>query len=120
MELQDTGASTASSSTQADSELSIYDPPAGKLTAKGGTVSRIFGKRGKALYHPKMPCLICGCPWWFGDDWDATCVRCGWCCESEGYDDDSAPLPEFKAKYKEFRKAILAGKTPAYSGKLAK
>ena len=50
-----------------------------------------------------------------GDDWDAVCVRCGWCCEADGYDDDSAPLPEFKAAYDRFRRLLLQGTTASYS-----
>lgn len=43
--------------------------------------------------------------------------RCGWDCEKDGYDDDSNPLPQFKAKYDVVTTQIKAGKTPAYSGK---
>jgi hypothetical protein len=37
--------------------------------------------------------------------------RCGWDCEFDGYDDDSQPLPKFRAKYEEFIALIKAGKT---------
>jgi hypothetical protein len=62
-----------------------------------------------------MPCLKCGCPWWKGDDWDAVCIRCEWSCEADGYDDDSVPLPEFKAKYDHFRSLILKGVTAPWT-----
>ena len=39
------------------------------------------------------------------------CARCQWTAESDGYDDDSKPLPVFKAKYKEFTEIIKAGST---------
>mmetsp|Transcript_11242 Transcript_11242/g.15303 ORF Transcript_11242/g.15303 Transcript_11242/m.15303 type:complete len:184 (+) Transcript_11242:349-900(+) len=93
---------------------SIYDPPLEKTNAKGGSVSRKFEGKGKGYYHPKMPCLSCGCPWWLGDDWDATCIRCGWCAETDGYDDDSVPLPAFKDKWNQFRKYIVSGIAPPF------
>lgn len=110
-------ASSSPAASSGSTEVSpvSYDPPADKLNARGGSVKRTFPGKGKGLYHPKMPCLQCGCPWWLGDDWDATCVRCNWCAESDGYDDDSIPLPEFKEKWTLFRRCILAGKTPAYT-----
>lgn len=56
----------------------------------------------------------CGCPWWNSDEWDAKCIRCGWDCESTGYDDDSQPLPKYKKKWEGFVAQINAGKTPAW------
>jgi hypothetical protein len=44
-------------------------------------------------------------------------VRCSWSAETDGYDDDSRPLPAFKAKYKAFRDLILEGKTAEYTPK---
>ena len=62
-----------------------------------------------------MPCLQCGCPWWSGEDWDAQCARCAWSCESDGYDDDSKPLPKYKKQWQEFTAAIKDGRTPDWS-----
>lgn len=89
---------------------SRFDPPS--KHAKAGA-TRTFPGKGKAEFWPKMPCLRCGCPWWSGEDWDAKCVRCGWCCESEGYDDDSEPLKKggWQEKYDEFSAYIREGRT---------
>lgn len=86
-----------------------YNPP-----CKGGKNVRRKFQGGIAEYYPKMPCLQCGCPWWLGDDWDAQCVRCQWDCEQDGYDDDSKPLPAFKATWLKFTQAIAAGSTPEW------
>ena len=67
-----------------------------------------------------MPCLRCGCPWYSGEDWDAVCMRCGWDCQVSGYDDESQPLPPFRAQWQEFTAAIKDGKTPDYHGKRKK
>lgn len=64
-----------------------------------------------AHFYAKMPCLRCGCPWWLGDDWDASCVRCGWDCEGGGYDDDSRPLPEHRERWQRFVRCVAEGKT---------
>ena len=99
-----------------------FDPPhkgakAGALrafelpAAKGSSGRR--GRRVTGVYWPKMTCLQCGCPWWSGEDWDAVCVRCGWCCLHEGYDDDSRPLQAggWAAKHAEFAALIKQGRT---------
>ena len=39
------------------------------------------------------------------------CARCKWSAEQEGYDDDSQPLPTFKAKYAEFTALMKEGRT---------
>lgn len=90
---------------------SIYDPPEGALKRPGTYKS--FGKRGDAIYWPRMPCLRCGCPWWLGEDWDATCVRCKWSCEHDGYDDDSRPLRKggWAERYERFTAFLKQGKT---------
>lgn len=93
-------------------EPSIWDPPVGKF-ARSGAV-RQFDK-GLGQLYPKMPCLRCGCPWWLGDGWDAACARCGWDCEKDGYDDDSQPLPRFRAKWEAFCAHIRAGHTPHWA-----
>ncbi len=67
-----------------------------------------------------MPCLRCGCPWWLGEDWDAKCARCGWDCQSDGYDDDSQPLPPYRKKWEAFTAVIRDGATPEWSGSKAK
>ncbi|GLI65239.1 hypothetical protein VaNZ11_008724, partial [Volvox africanus] len=108
-----TGASELSLPPQARS--SIYDPPSGKYGKPGAR--KQFGPRGRGVFWPRMPCLRCGCPWWLGEDWDAECVRCGWDCEADGYDDDSNPLPAFKAKYDTFTAALREGRTPVWRGK---
>ncbi len=72
------------------------------------------------MRRPKMPCLRCGCPWYSGEDWDALCMRCGWDCQISGYDDESQPLPPFRAQWQEFTAAIKEGRTPAYTGKRTK
>ncbi|KAG2438855.1 hypothetical protein HXX76_005395 [Chlamydomonas incerta] len=94
---------------------SIYDPPTGKYGRPGAY--KQFGARGRAVYWPRMPCLRCGCPWWLGEDWDAECVRCGWDCEADGYDDDSNPLPAFEPKYAAFSAALRAGRTAPWRGR---
>ncbi|GIM03944.1 hypothetical protein Vretimale_8602, partial [Volvox reticuliferus] len=96
-------------------QSSIYDPPSGKYGKPGAR--KQFGPRGRGVFWPRMPCLRCGCPWWLGEDWDAECVRCGWDCEADGYDDDSNPLPAFKAKYDAFTAALREGRTPVWRGK---
>jgi hypothetical protein len=65
------------------------------------------------VYWPRMPCLSCGCPYWLGEDWDATCARCGWSCEEGGYDDDSNPLPQHAQRYKDIVGELKAGRTPS-------
>jgi hypothetical protein len=89
---------------------SRFDPPS--KHAKAG-VTRMFPGKGEAVYWPGMPCLRCGCPWWNGEDWDAKCVRCGWSCESEGYDDDSEPLKQgpWQEKYETFTAFLREGRT---------
>lgn len=47
----------------------------------------------------QMPCLRCGCNRWLGEDWDARCARCSWTCETQGYDNESRPLPRFRARW---------------------
>eukprot|EP00798_Chlamydomonas_sp_ICE-L_P032715 gene32715-3600_t len=96
---------------------SIWDPPTGKY-AKAGT-TRVFPGKGVGVYLPRMPCLRCGCPFWEGEDWDACCIRCAWDCETGGYDNDSQPLPAYKAKYDDFVSVIKKGKTPHWSGKVS-
>jgi hypothetical protein len=90
---------------------SIYDPPEG--AAKRPGTYRSFGKRGAAVYWPRMPCLRCGCPWWLGEDWDAVCVRCRWTAENDGYDDDSQPLKKggWLERYQEFTALLKKGQT---------
>ena len=41
-------------------------------------------------------------------------ARCGWDCEVDGYDDDSQPLPRFKAKFDAFVAILKAGRAPAW------
>ena len=72
------------------------------------------------LCRPKMPCLRCGCPWYSGEDWDALCMRCGWDCQVSGYNDESQPLPPYRAQWQEFTEAIRDGRTPEYTGKRTK
>lgn len=88
---------------------SVYDPPHGSARRPG--TCKPFSGKGEAVYWPRMPCLRCGCPWWLGEDWDALCVRCGWCCESEGYDNDSQPLRTggWLERYEEFTACLKQG-----------
>jgi hypothetical protein len=44
--------------------------------------------------------------------------RCGWDCEADGYDDDSNPLPQYKARYDAITALLREGRTPDYKGKL--
>lgn len=44
--------------------------------------------------------------------------RCGWDCEADGYDDDSNPLPQYKARYDAVMAALREGRTLPYSGKV--
>lgn len=39
---------------------------------------------------------------------------CRWDCEEDGYDDDSNPLPKFKAAYEKFTAEIKKGRTAAW------
>ncbi|MEW5311596.1 MAG: hypothetical protein WDW38_003296 [Sanguina aurantia] len=89
--------------------------PAGTLDKQD--TRRQFPGRGDAVFWPKMPCLRCGCPWWSGPDWDAECVRCGWDCEDDGYDNMSQPLPPYKFKYENFVKQLRGGRTPVWTGR---
>ena len=109
------GAAVSTSSQKQNHIPSEYDPPTGKFARRGATKSMADGRTGH--FFPKMPCLKCGCPWWSSDDWNARCLRCGWSCEREGYDDDSKPLPGFVKKWEMFTSAIKEGKTPIWKGK---
>ncbi|KAF8071330.1 yciC [Scenedesmus sp. PABB004] len=112
----------AGDATSSGAEL--WDPPAG-AAAKPGAKRRlpaaavhgggVGGRRGRAtaVFWPRMPCLSCGCPWWLGEDWDATCARCGWSCEEGGYDDDSAPLPQHAERFAAIAAELKAGRTPS-------
>jgi G3E family GTPase len=93
---------------------SDFDPPGGKFSRPGATKKMADGRPG--VFFPKMPCLRCGCPWWSSDDWNATCLRCSWDCEKQGYDDDSKPLPAFVKKWEMFTAAIKDGKTAEWGG----
>jgi hypothetical protein len=90
------GSSLPDAAAAADSATSssIWDPPSGRAAKPGskqkfpaaavhGASSNSSSKAVTAVFWPRMPCLDCGCPWWLGEDWDATCarcacVRCGW------------------------------------------
>ncbi|GAX83675.1 hypothetical protein CEUSTIGMA_g11100.t1 [Chlamydomonas eustigma] len=96
-------------------EPGIWDPPTGK-DAKAGFEKMFPDGKGKGIFWPKMPCLRCGCAWWQGEDWDAQCIRCGWDCEFDGYDDDSRPLPRFKARFDAFTEILKAGRAPEWKG----
>lgn len=92
-----------------------FDPPSGKY-AKPGATKRLADGR-TAYFFPKMPCLRCGCPWWSSEEWNGRCLRCGWDCERQGYDDDSKPLPAFQKKWELFTNSIRQGKTPPWSSR---
>jgi hypothetical protein len=94
---------------------SIYDPPQGKQNRSGTT--KLTPNGNLVHYFPKMPCLKCGNPWWTSDDWDALCIRCGWNCQTDGYDDDSKPLPKYKEIWATYCASIKAGVTPAWKNK---
>jgi hypothetical protein len=89
---------------------SAFDPPSN--VNKAGAI-RTFGRKGEGSFWPRMPCLRCGCPWWIGEDWDACCARCGWTCESDGYDDDSQPLKtgDWRQRHERFTECIRKGRT---------
>jgi hypothetical protein len=101
--------------TPEQAALKEFDPPAGKYARPGETKAMLDGSTGH--FFPKMPCLRCGNPWWSSDEWNAVCLRCGWDCERDGYDDDSAPLPAFMGKWIKFVECIKAGKTPVWKGR---
>ncbi|KAL6780058.1 hypothetical protein ACKKBF_B14595 [Auxenochlorella protothecoides x Auxenochlorella symbiontica] len=109
------GGGSSSPYPEASSPASVYDPPEARLAKPGFTRRMPDGET--VHYFPKMPCLRCGCPWWTSDEWNARCIRCSWDCESTGYDDDSQPLPKYKAKWAAFVAQITAGKTAPWSGK---
>jgi hypothetical protein len=131
------GASSSEASPDSSSSSSLWDPPsssssgkpvkpgskkkfpaAAVYTAAANSSSRKPGSSSSsaatvsAVYWPRMPCLSCGCPWWLGEDWDASCARCGWTCEDDGYDDDSNPLPEYRERYGAITAALKQGRTP--------
>jgi G3E family GTPase/thiol-disulfide isomerase/thioredoxin len=91
------------------------DPPNGKY-AKPGATKRLADGR-TAHFFPKMPCLRCGCPWWSSEEWNGRCVRCGWDCEKQGYDDDSRPLPAYQKKWESFTDSIRQGRTPQWTSR---
>ena len=107
----------SSSDAAAARKRSQFDPPEGNARRQG--TSKVFAGKGEAVFWPRMPCLRCGCPWWLGEDWDALCVRCGWCCESEGYDDESRPLRTggWAERYEEFTACLKEGRTAAWPPK---
>lgn len=94
---------------------SQFDPPTGKFARAGATKRMSDGRTGH--FFPKMPCLRCGCPWWSSDEWNAKCLRCAWDCESQGYDDNSKPVPAFLKKWEVFTAEIKEGRTPSWKGK---
>lgn len=108
-QVQDPAASTAAVAVVDEGPYAL---PTGKF-GKAGAVRVMPGGR-TGHFWPKMPCLRCGCPWWLGEDWDARCARCGWDCEKDGYDDDSQPLPQFRARWESFRATIQGGRTPTW------
>lgn len=67
--------------------------------------------------HPLAGRRRCGCPWWTSDEWDARCIRCGWDCESGGYDDNSQPLPKYRPRWEGFVAHIREGRTAPYTRK---
>ena len=68
------------------------------------------------LFSLPLCACRCGCPWWSSEDWDARCLRCGWDCESSGYDNDSQPLAKHRPKWELYTAAIREGRTPAWKG----
>ncbi len=44
-------------------------------------------------------------------------MRCGWDCQADGYDDDSRPLPKFRAKWQAYVTALQAGHAPPWPTK---
>eukprot|EP00892_Ulva_mutabilis_P002327 jgi/Ulvmu1/12095/UM084_0020.1 len=98
-------------------KAAAFDPPQGSARRPG--TSKVFAGKGEAVYWPRMPCLRCGCPWWLGEDWDALCARCGWCCEAEGYDNDSQPLRSggWAERYDEFTSYLKRGETAPWPRK---
>ncbi len=85
----------------------------------GGRLCEPYCSADRSQSAPPIPTLTprCGCPWWSSEEWDARCLRCGWDCESQGYDNDSQPLPKHRPKWETFTAAIREGRTPAWSGK---
>lgn len=101
--------------TSSHQPTSIYDPPQGKQNRSGTT--KLTPDGNLVHYFPKMPCLKCGNPWWTSDDWDALCIRCGWNCQTDGYDDDSQPLPKYKEIWATYCASIKSGVTPSWKNK---
>ncbi|KDD76538.1 hypothetical protein H632_c190p1 [Helicosporidium sp. ATCC 50920] len=91
-----------------------FAPPEGKFARPGAT--QVLSSGMVAHFFPKMPCLRCGCPWWSTDDWDGRCIRCGWDCEAQGYDDDSQPRAAHRARWSQLVALIQRGITPVWSG----
>ncbi|KAL4436621.1 hypothetical protein ABPG75_003760 [Micractinium tetrahymenae] len=108
-------AAAPAAATPSSDSSGAFDPPSGKFAKPGATKRFPDGRLG--YFFPKMPCLRCGCPWWSSEEWDARCLRCGWDCESSGYDDDSQPLPKHRARWEQFAAAIREGRTPAWAPK---
>ena len=119
---------------------SPWDPSVGSAAVSG--YRRDLGNGRIGDLWPRMPCLRCGCPWWTSEEWDALCSRCGWSCETEvrrgtgrqrqapcpggfahkppptwpqGYDDDSKPLPDYRATWEGFVGMIMRGRCPPWA-----
>ena len=67
-------------------------------SATSDATMRIAGRN--ASWWPKMPCLTCGCFWWHGDDWDASCANCG--AGADDYDDEQKPRLHRRAAHAAF------------------
>ena len=68
-----------------------------------GQSEKTFPDGQVGYFFEDMPCLECGSPWWFGEDWDSHCANCG--ADDRTYGGDQRPIRSKRRIYDEFRAA---------------
>ena len=68
-----------------------------------GQSEKTFQDGQVGYFFEDMPCLECGSPWWFGEDWDSRCANCG--ADDRTYGGDQRPIRSKRRIYDEFRAA---------------
>jgi len=66
--------------------------------------SKVFPSGETGHYFPDMPCLACGSPWWFGEDWNSKCANCG--ADDRCYGADQQPIRAYRRRYAQFALAL--------------
>lgn len=64
------------------------------------SATKVFPNGLMGHYFPDMPCLECGSPWWFGEDWDSKCSNCG--ADDRTYGSDQRPIRSRRRAYEAF------------------